>query len=187
MPSSLASAGCTSLSEMAIRGTRQRGLVARGLLVIALSCTLVLSGCGQESPSPAAEQTPADESTPEADESSTEPQPEVVEESLTPEECTFPEVQISGEPTFPLLHGTVERSQVQGVSFLLTTASPTEEPASLEITRRVVGCVGTASVEVPADATISVLGLNLQVSEVRTAIDVPNRAAVTITVIEDEE
>lgn len=172
---------------MAIRGTRQGGLLVHGLPVIALSCALVLSGCGPDRTNPAAEQTPAEESIPESDAPSTEPQPEVVEESLTPEECTFPAVQISGESTFPLLHGTVERSQVQGVSLLLTTASPTDEPASLEITRRVVGCVGKATVEVPADETVSVLGLNLQVSEVRTAVEVPNRAAVTITVIEDED
>lgn len=179
--------GCTSLLRVAIPGTKPHGLMVRGLPAMVLSGVLVLAGCGPEESDPAADQTPAESSSPEAEETSTGPEPRVIQETLTPEECSFPAVQISGKSPFPLKHGTVERSQIQGVSLLLTTATPTDDPAELEITRRVVGCAGSATVQVPADQTVSTLGLTLQVTKVRTAIDVPNRAAVTVTVVEDEE
>lgn len=160
--------------------------MVRGLQATALVLILTATGCGQEGSDPAPQQTPAQAPSPEEGETSAEPMGQVLEESLTPEECTFPALQITGPSTFPLRHGTVDRSRIQGVSLLLTTSTPTEEPATLQLTRRVVGCVGTATVEVPADEAVSTLGMTLQVSQVTSAIDVPNRAAVTVTVEGDD-
>lgn len=148
---------------------------------------IALAACGQEGTSgPQPTETPQGSQAP-SESSDDSPPAEVMALSRTPDSCSFPAIQLVGEPTFPLVHGQPERRRVQGVSLLLTTASPTEEPAAIEITRRVVGCVGTATVEVPADEVVEALGLTLQISAVASAIDVPNRAAVTVTVIADPE
>ena len=157
-------------------GRRYSHLLAPALLVLAAT------GCGEEEPAP---RPGTSTSTSTAAESSpAEPSGEIVRESVSPDGCSFPELRELEEPTFPIVHGEQEREAARGVTFLLTTAEPGTQPAVLELERRVVGCVGTATVEVPAEGTVSTLGLRLRVSDVTAAIDVPNRASVTVTVLD---
>lgn len=155
---------------------------------LATLAALALTGCVDRAvdrePDPAKPSSAGTSSSPSATGGGTG---EVVGETRTPEGCTFPALRELDRASFALLHGEQERTAVPGVSLLLTTSTPGASPATIEVGRRVVGCVGSATVRVPASQEVTVLGMRLGVSPVTAAVDVPNRASATVTVLDSGE